>query len=252
MDAVPVADVGGCGDAAMLQHRRDLVLVLYQDRQFGAVRLVVGIRRDLYQIVRHFRVPPQGAPLVHHGGSDLRVVAGVVQVGFSLVPDETAGRIVTQRIDHAVEQLPGGHFLPVQGLGEGHVDVRRILQRLHAEPGLDGRAAPVGHKQADGDLRHELGKGFAEVIGRGAELARGRRRGTLPGAGAVFLQGIGIVAFYREHAHHRRGRGVPDGFVGVGHALVVPAAQGHLHVGLAAADPDLADGQVPDRNFIFS
>ena len=157
-----------------------------------------------------------------------------------------------QRIDHAIEKLPGSHLFPVQRLGKSHVNARRLLQRIHAEPCLDGRPAPVRHQKAHGHIRHKLRQRLAKVVGRGAEVARRRRRGALPGALTVLRKDVGIVPLHGVHAHERRGGRVADGLIRIGHALVVPAAQRHLHVGLAAAHPHFADKDVSEDNFLLA
>ena len=71
----------------------------------------------------------------------------------------------------------------------------------------------------------------------------------LPFARAVFL-GLGsIVPGDRKHPEERGGPGLPDGLQGSLDPLMVPSADGHFHVGLAAADPDFSNQHVVQAQF---
>ena len=200
--------------------------------------------RYLHEIIRHLGISPESTPFVHHRHRQCRIIAGIHQVGFSLIPDETARGEPAKRVDHSVKKLSGMHHIPIQALGQWKIDSGDGFQGCDAHPRLNGSSAPYGGNQSYGDIRHETGKRLSEMISRGAEIAEGVGSAPFPLPGAIFLRGVGIVPFHGEHPDQRGGRRIVDGLVCVFNSLMIPSAERHFHVGLAAAYPDFADKDV--------
>ena len=124
-------------------------------------------------------------------------------------------------------------------------------ERGERDPGGDGCAAPGGVDEADGDVLAGVDLA-AEEEGDGGEAGGGGGIAGGPGGGLV-VEGI-VVGFFVEDeemdlAADVRIGGGGDLLVGVlddGRAR--EAAKGHLHVGLAGGEPDVADEDVGEGN----
>ncbi len=112
-----------------------------------------------------------------------------------------------------------------------------LIEGDAAGPGLDAGAAPGGVDESDGDFEGAV-EVAAKVVGDGGELPCRGGRGGRPGALAIGLGRHGGGALQAEHANLGEVGG-GDLLLGVGGLL-----DGPLHVGLAGADPDLANEDV--------
>ena len=88
------------------------------------------------------------------------------------------------------------------------------------------------------------------MVGRGAEAPYGGGSALLPLPAAILLRLVGVVPRDGEHPQQRSGLGIHYRGVGVVHALMVPSADRHLHIRLAAADPDLPYQDVVQTEFV--
>ena len=124
-------------------------------------------------------------------------------------------------------------------------------QSGEADPGGDGCAAPGGVDEADGDVLAGVDLA-AEEEGNGREVGGGGGVARGPGGGLV-VEGIVVGLFVEdEETELTTKSGIGGGgnfFVGVfDDGGVGEAAEGHLHVGLAGGEPDIADEDVGESD----
>ena len=133
---------------------------------------------------------------------------------------------------------------------EAQHEVEKIPDGLFVHPGLDGTSAPVGFDDADRNLQHAL-EVLGEEIGRGAGVCNRLGLVDFPSFGryGVLRSGHGLAGDL-DHADRRGGLGVDDEiFAALGGLAAIPFDR-HLHVGLAGAEPDFADQDIVDRQFL--
>ena len=241
-----------------------------------------GEVRDLDVEEGEVALMPLGAPVGDEGGEEAAVERGAVEgaVGLALIPEDAFDGVGGERGDHAVVEGGGGPgggggvpgvlgqglaggagglvFALLLGLdgvepGEGVDEVGAGAEDGHEGgvggeavergPGLGGGAAPGGVDEADGDV-FALAELAAVEEGDGGEAGGGGGVRGGPGGGGVFGGDVGGVVGDEQEADLREVGG-GDLFVGVfDDGGVGEAAEGHLHVGLAGGDPDVADEEV--------
>ncbi len=211
------------------------------------------------------------APILYECGEERAVVrcATLAAVGFSLIPEKALDGFSGERSDHAIVKtgwkprafkgMPrmrwggfasgfcGGVFSFFGGdrgvkvgllvgelgsVGEGCEERGVVAESVEGDPGIDGRSAPSGVDEADGDVLFS-GDLSAEEVGDRGEVGGGFRRALLPLTGDVLKREIGALFVYDEEAELRIG-GSGDFLIGVfDGGCGWEAFEGHLHVGLA-------------------
>jgi len=143
-----------------------------------------------------------------------------------------------------------GHGLGIDGhrllvpRHDGH-EVRILLQPVHVGPGLGGGAAPRGIDQADG-LLELLVQFTAEEVPGGGEAGNGFGAALDPLTLAVLLRRLGDSPLNGEKPNLRVFRRCNLLF------RVVHLIDGHLHVRLSGADPDLSGQDVLDCDGVLA
>ena len=155
MNAGAAADIGRRGHTRIGDFVHCGELLFDDQRYAGFVVAFVNERRDLDVVERHLLVAPLVSPqrdeLLHILAVQVRVSG--VDVRFALIPDESLGRVVDQRMDHRVVQLCG----LIRGLMVFvffNLVLFYFLGGFHVHPGFDAGSAPVRFDQADRNAEH--------------------------------------------------------------------------------------------------
>ncbi len=182
-------------------------------------------------VAGHHQLFPSGIVKLGRGPAGLPAVHTAVGCDNLLQPDAFDGfnRIGRNRVLALMESL---------------FRTGEIFQHTRADPRLDVGSAVRGIDEADGDPQ-VLMQGAAEEITAGREQREGLFRAHRPAAG-FRLEGIGLLGV--EGADDVQQADVRV-VVGLGQLLLIavhapPSVDGHLHVGLAAAEPDIATKDV--------
>ena len=174
-----------------------------------------------------------GAVAVGFGG--LGAERGVGRVGFLARREGLAGGfVILPDLFEGGEVGPGGHLFVVLGEHRTHASGG---EGFAAHPGLDGGATEGAVYDADGDAEFFLELG-GEEVGDGGEIGR-----------------VGSIEFFPRIRGHRIANVGAKGDFELADAGVVGAGEDRggevgalvetpLHVGLAEAEPDLAEGDV--------
>ena len=166
-------------------------------------------------------------------------------VRLALIPKESADGIAGQRVHHGVVHRHRTHVVGQFGNGFlRKVDVGIGLQLLARGPALDAAAAPRTVDDPDRDIQRPR-KHLGEEIGRGAAPRGGGRREFIPGARDAILRRIALrIGHFQETDAVTLRVSAGDNLVAALDQAVPIAAEGHIHIALAAAKPHFADQHV--------
>ena len=250
MDRHGMTDIGRRNHAAVRDAVHSRELLLDHQRQNDIVHIPIVFRSELDIIERHGRIAPQRAPfgnhLLHETG--IKRVVARVDIRLALIPDETAGRQATQRIDHRIEQK-GGLIVIVES--------RIRLQYLRIDPAssrsghpcLDARTAPIGLDQTDRHAERIVQTATEKITGR-TERCNALRRRHGPCASAAVPRFGRRCPGNAEQTHVAIETRTQHRFVRTLGRLAGQALDRHLHVRLPGANPHFADHHVLQRNGI--
>ena len=133
----------------------------------------------------------------------------------------------------------------------GHVIAWIGVEDVAGHPPLDRRAAiravDYAHRGAE-DVR----EGTGEEIREGRELGGIGGRRDLPCADGALLGGIALELGDIGHAYAGIASRVGYGLSGSFDGLYAESAQGHLHIALARAEPDLAGEDIADGHGVLA
>ena len=195
--------------------------------------------------------PPRVAPKTDHRSLQL-VIAVLADVGTALIPEESPGGKACDRRHTAVPA--GRHAVgPLARFFTQRLDLRKLcighagtFHGRHRHPRLDAASAPGVDDDAH---RHVeiVGQAFGEEISHGRSLRKCLAVRQLPAAVHILLDDMGGVRLDVEYPDTRRvlrrlQQMIPESV----DLLETEAAHRHLHIGLAAAHPDFAEGDVGD------
>ena len=224
-------------------------LILHKEGTPAAVGIAVVVGSQQGEDKGKVKIPLP-APHFHHGFLQFVVAVRLAHVGAALVPDDALGGIAYDGLYAAVpDELRS--FRPAVRLFLDGIHLVQFLLResgsvdgLPGHPGLDAASAPGIYDDAYGNVQRCL-----EALGK--EIAHGRCLGRHLGA-AVFPAGLHI--FYRlcalrgldiEHTDvPGRSGSRHNGLGSTLHFLEAEAAQRHLHIGLAAANPHFSQHDI--------
>ena len=219
------------------------------------VVLRVGEGGELDPIEREVALTEDFAPFANH-----RLLLVVVEFAFAgvratLVPDGAADRVIFPRREHRV--VHAAAFVPIFSAVAGREELFADFDRFRnfvptgvRNPAVDVRAAPVGVDEAD----------------RNVQLFVETNREVETASGAVFLDAVladaptvrrevllffGLNDVMRAVEANEAVIAVDFGF-GAGEARLAPRVERLLHVRLAAADPNFADENVREGDFVFA
>ena len=226
-------------------------LRLHEFRAPAAVGIAVFIGCQQGIDEGHLSPPPRVAPEPDHRSLQL-VVTVLADVGATLIPEETLRGIACDRCHTPVPA--GRHAVgPLARFFTQRLDLRKLcvghagtFHGRHRHPRLDAASAPGVDDDAH---RHVeiVGQAFGEEISHGRSLRKCLAVRQLPAAVHILLDDMGGVRLDVEHADTRRvlrrlQQMVPESV----DLLETEAAHRHLHIGLAAAHPDFAEGDIGD------
>ena len=200
---------------------------------------------------------PGSAPHFHHGFLEL-VITFLADIGASLIPDDALCSI-TGDGSHAPVPDEFRSLGPAVRLLLDCIDCiqfllgkTRIVYYILRHPGLYAAAAPGIYDNA-----HRYAQALCEPLRKEITHCRcprnhiGRRERP---CSLDIIDGLGFLrSLYIENTHVLcRFHGIHDGIRGTFHFLEAEAAYGHLHVGLAAAEPYFAQHHVRNGNLVLS
>ena len=255
MDAVLLPEVEGAGHSAARNEVERLLLCLEKvAAQRGRVHSVV-VGRYLHEVERCAGVLEALPHHTHVGRLQARVLLRAVAVALALVPQHSLEGERHQRrylpVPQHTRRAVGILFRRRAALEvcKHEFAAEAFPQRGFVHPGLDRCAAPVGDQQSHGDAQHLVELPGEEVRHR-ARVSHGLRRVLFPGAGAAFQRRRRVLLAYRAHTYRHGRFRAQNHFRRAFYRLPVETAHRHFHIGLAGAEPHLADEHVADGGLI--
>ena len=237
---------------------RGMHLRPHKGRTPAAVRRAVIVRSQQRENERHpLTSAPGFAPAFHHSGLQ-QVIAGLADIGAALIPQKTFGGITGNRRDAAVPD--GRHAVgPETRLLTKRLDLRQrfarytgLLHAFHGHPRLDAAAAPGVDHDADGDSQ-VAGKPLGKEISHGGSLGTDLRIGPFPAVFDICLHHMRRIGLHVEKTDAVCiFSGLEQLLAKAVDLLETETAHRHFHVGLAAADPHLAQRDVGNRQLFLA